>query len=156
MLKKLILATIFSSLLFGCISTGVDGLREIDTALVRDLSTISALIVTIEIDKRGVDPKQVLRHVQNFQTIVKNLAEGEPLNLLVLNEYINASVPVEYRTVTSLVLVLVKNRVNPILQLPIPENEKEHLIKDTAIAVFEGIEIAIQLHIANMQNSKEA
>lgn len=129
----------------GC-TTLADGTRVPDTALIQDLTTISTAVIVGEIKRRGLNPAEVLKHVQNARQLVNETPDGQLVNVGVINGYLVKYVPYEYQVVGRLIVNLIHNRVKPIIESEIPDSQKAEIVIDVIVAVLDGVEAGVLIH----------
>jgi len=137
---KILLSVLLCLSMFGC-TTHSDGSKQPNLLLIQNAATASAYVVVTELDKGGLNPNEVLMHIYNLSEIADSFGSEDPVNFTVLQDYVALAVPTKYQAVSTLVLLLVKQQLDPLV-----ENEKIKQGKAITKAVLNGVKIAIQMH----------
>lgn len=145
-MKKLLRASMMGLVLLSGCMTLPDGTEVPNTKLIQDLTTVSTTVIVGEVKKRGLDPNEVLKHVQNARQLVKETPEGQLVDLNAINAYMDKYVPADYQVVGRLIVALVTNRVEPIINSKIEESQKAKLVIDVIVAVLDGVEAGVLIH----------
>ena len=149
-MKKLLAILMVSFMLFGC-TILPDGTVIPDIMLLEDSSAIVAMGIATQARKHNLNLSVILDNITHIKHQVIRWQISIPMDVLELYAAFGDRVPAEYQPVAQLALILMKSRLEPIINSNLPDAMKNEKIKETAIAILTGIETGLRLHLLNQR-----
>lgn len=126
----------------GC--TSLDGQKVPDYQLIESLSSVSSLVIASQFEFSKEEKEELLIHIKRAKMLISSREEGQPIDVGVIQAYIQSDVPNKYKPLAALILSLIQNRVEPVLNSRISEEEKAQQIVESIESILSGVETGLQ------------